>query len=47
MGVPADAAHGSLRFSLSRETTREEIDTAVEIIAGVVEKMRGMMPARA
>ena len=47
MGVPADAAHGSLRFSLSRETTREEIDTAVEIIAGVVEKMRGMMLARA
>ncbi len=47
MGIPADAAHGSLRFSLSRETTREEIDQAVEIIAGVVEKMRGMMPARA
>ena len=45
MGVPEDYAHGSIRFSLSRYTTDEEIDKALEIIPGVIERLRGSMSA--
>jgi cysteine desulfurase len=45
MGVPEDYAHGSIRFSLSRYTTDEEIDRALEIIPGVIERLRGSMSA--
>ncbi len=40
MGVPDTRAHGSLRFSLSRETTDAEIDEAVEIIEASVARLR-------
>ncbi|TVQ30599.1 MAG: cysteine desulfurase [Phycisphaeraceae bacterium] len=43
MGIPPESAHGSVRFSLSRETTDEEIDKAVEIIAACVERLKGSM----
>ncbi len=33
MGVPPEAAHGSVRFSLSDETTDAEVDEAIERIA--------------
>ena len=36
-------AHGTLRFSISRETTREEVDRAVPIIAECVERLRRSM----
>ena len=42
MGVPADAAKGSVRFSLSRETTREEIDAAIGIVCTVIHRLRGL-----
>ena len=45
MGVPEDYAHGSIRFSLSRYTTDEEIDRALQIIPGVIERLRGSMSA--
>jgi cysteine desulfurase len=45
MGVPEEYAHGSIRFSLSRYTTEEEIDRALEIIPGVIERLRGSMSA--
>ena len=45
MGVPAEVAHGSLRFSLSRETTDEEIDAAVGLIAEAVRRQREMLGA--
>jgi cysteine desulfurase len=35
MGIPEAAAHGSLRFSLSRMSTREELDASVKVIARV------------
>lgn len=41
MGIPEPLAHGSIRFSLSRHTTREEIDAAVAIVAGAVARLRG------
>jgi len=40
MGVPRDLAHGSIRFSLSRETTDAEIDRAIEVIPDVIERLR-------
>jgi cysteine desulfurase len=36
----ADLAHTAVRFSLSRFTTEEEIDTAIEAVNAVVERLR-------
>ncbi|MEY3022902.1 MAG: Cysteine desulfurase [Planctomycetota bacterium] len=41
MGVEPEVAHGSLRFSLSRETTDEECARAAEIVVGSIERLRG------
>ncbi len=40
MGVPLDAAMGAVRFSLSRDTTVEEIDRTVEIVSAAVPRVR-------
>jgi cysteine desulfurase len=42
MGCTSAEARSSLRFSLGRFTTREEIDRALEIIPRVVKKLRGL-----
>lgn len=39
MGIDRKTARSSLRFSVSRMNTREEIDQAIEITAGIVKKM--------
>lgn len=44
MGFSSEKAHGSLRFSLSKETTAEEIDYVVKVLPGVVKKLRKMAP---
>ena len=44
MGVPEPIAHGSIRFSHSRFTTNTEIDTAIQVIVEVVEKLAKTMP---
>ena len=44
MGVPFTAAHGSIRYSLSRYTTEEEIDVVVEKTPAIIERLRGMSP---
>ena len=44
MQVPESALHGGVRFSLSRETTAEEIDRTLDIIPGVIAKLRDMAP---
>lgn len=41
MGVPPELAHGSLRFSLSKHTTREEIDAAAKLVVEAVRTLRG------
>jgi cysteine desulfurase len=43
MNLPPERAHGSVRFSLSRETVESELDCAVEIIAGVIDRLRRSM----
>jgi len=44
IGLPHEIAHGSLRLTLSDETTEEEIDYVVESIKRIVEKLRNMSP---
>ena len=44
MGLPDDMAHSSIRFSLGRFTTDEEITFAVEQVREVTEKLREMSP---
>ncbi len=44
IGLPHEIAHGSLRLTLSAETTKEDIDFTVDKIKEIVEKLRGMSP---
>jgi cysteine desulfurase len=43
-GLSRDDARSSLRFSLGRPTTAADIDRAIEIIPGVVERIRALSP---
>ena len=40
MGVPSSVARSSLRFSLSRQTTQLDVDTAIHIICDLIRRMR-------
>jgi len=40
IGVPDELAQASLRFSMGRFTTREEIDFAIESLKSVIPKLR-------
>jgi cysteine desulfurase len=44
MGVPFTAAHGTIRFSLSIYNTEAEIDTVIETLPPIVERLRQMSP---
>jgi len=44
MKVPFTAAHGSVRFSLSRYTTDEEIDRIIEVFPAIVARLRRLSP---
>jgi len=44
IGLSQDDARSSLRFSLGRTTTSEEIDYALSVIPGVVERLRALSP---
>ena len=44
IGLPHEIAHGSLRLTLSEETTREDIDYVVEAIKEIVGRLRSMSP---
>ncbi len=44
MGVPHEKAHGSLRLSISHETTDEDIDYIIEVVPTVVNRLREMSP---
>jgi cysteine desulfurase len=44
MGVPTDRARASLRFSLSKLTTAEDVDYAIEIVPQAVAKLRELSP---
>jgi len=44
MGVPFTAAHGSIRFSLSRYNTEEEVDYTIEKMPAIVNQLRELSP---
>jgi len=44
IGKSPDEAHGSLRFSLSPMTSAEDIDYVVEVLPGIVERLRELSP---
>lgn len=44
MGVPFTRAHGSIRFSLSRYNTKEEIDTIIERMPPIIARLRELSP---
>jgi cysteine desulfurase len=44
MGVPFISAHGSIRFSLSRYNTEEEIDYVAAVVPRIVERLRAITP---
>lgn len=44
MGVPFEALHGSIRFSLSRFTTEEEIDYTLKVLPEVIFKLNNISP---
>jgi cysteine desulfurase len=44
MGVPFTAAHGSIRFSLSRYTTAKEIDLVLEKVPPIIARLRELSP---
>ncbi|WP_019499570.1 cysteine desulfurase NifS [Pseudanabaena sp. PCC 6802] len=44
LGLPYTILHGSIRFSLSRYTTAEEIDTVLEVMPQIVDRLRALSP---
>ena len=44
LGRPHEIAHGSLRLTLSHETTEEEVDYMIDAVTQVVEYLRGISP---
>lgn len=44
LGLPHETAHGSLRLSMSRYTTDEEVDYLLEQLPPIVERLRAMSP---
>ena len=44
IGLPHELAHGSVRFTLGRQTTKEEIDYVTGILPGIIERLRSISP---
>jgi cysteine desulfurase len=44
MGVPFNYAHGSIRFSLGRFNTDEDIDAILEVMPNIIETLREISP---
>jgi cysteine desulfurase len=46
IGLSPEIAHSSLRLTLGRQTTEEEIDKVLEVLPGIVSKLREMSPLK-
>ena len=44
IGLPHEIAHGSLRMTLSEETTKEDIDYVIDNLKDIVSKLKSMSP---
>jgi len=45
-GLPYEAAHGSLRFSLGRKTTEEDVDKVLTILPKIIKEVRELSPVK-
>jgi len=44
LGMPYEAAHGSIRFTLTKDTTKEDINYVLKEIPEIIKKLRGISP---
>ncbi len=44
MGLPYSVLHGSIRFSLSRYTTQDEINRVIEVLPDIITRLRALSP---
>ena len=44
MGIPYTAAHGTVRFSLSRYNTEDEIDRVIAAVPPIIAQLRKLSP---
>ncbi len=44
MGLPYTILHGSIRFSLCRYTTEDEIDAVIAVLPAIIERLRALSP---
>jgi len=44
IGLPPEIAHGSLRLTLGKDNTEEDIDYVISILPGIIEKLRALSP---
>lgn len=44
MGIPPEVAHGSIRLSLGKDNTEEDVDYFLEVMVPIVERLRAMSP---
>ena len=44
IGRPHEIAHGSLRLTISEETTKEDIDFTVDTLKEIIDRLRMMSP---
>jgi cysteine desulfurase len=44
LGLSPEQAHGSLRFTLGRENSEEDIERVLDILPGIIAKLRAMSP---
>ncbi len=43
-GLSYEGAHGSMRFTLGKRTTEEDVEKVIEVMPGIVQKLRHMSP---
>jgi cysteine desulfurase len=44
MNIPYTAAHGAIRFSFSRENTEADVERVLDVLPGIIEKLRSLSP---
>ena len=44
LGLPAEESHGSLRFTLGRDNTEEDVDYLIKELSPIIDKLRAMSP---
>ncbi len=42
MGLPVELAHGSLRLTLGKDNTEEDVEAILSALPGIIEKLRGL-----